>query len=120
MYEPPRGLKPAGLKLWRQIVDGRAEGWTLTADDLTVLEECCRLRDAEQRLQARVDHEGDMVAGSEGQPVVNPALKELRMTRALVMTNVKKVQINRPREHTAHLDKAGRDQLGDARRKRWS
>ena len=120
MYESPKGLKTAGLALWRLTVEGVEPKWKLTVDDLTVLEECCRLRDTEARLQRRVDHEGVTVKGSEGQMVAHPLLRELRMTRALVMTNIKKVQINKPRKHTAHLDKAGRDQLGDARRKRWS
>src|SRR4051812_37671355 len=103
MPEPPKGLHTAGLKLWRQTVEGVQEGWRLDAHDLTTLEECCRLRDTEARLQRRVDREGATVQGSEGQMVAHPLLRELRMTRALVMTNIRKVEINRPRSATRHL-----------------
>jgi phage terminase small subunit len=119
MYEPPEGLRTAGQALWRQTIDGVQDGWKLDCNDLTVLEECCRLRDAEVRLQRRVDQEGLLIKGSEGQMVVNPAVRELRMTRALVMASIKKVEIARPRQRTGHLDKRGRDQLRDARSKRW-
>jgi phage terminase small subunit len=119
MYEPPKGLKPAGLALWRQTIEHVEDGWRLDSGDLTVLEECCRLRDIEARLQRRVDREGILQDGSEGQKVVHPALKELRLTRAMVLANIKRVEIARPRARTGHLDKRGRDQLRDARSKRW-
>jgi phage terminase small subunit len=118
-YDPPKGLHPAGLALWNETIEGVQDGWRLDSHDLVVLEECCRLRDMEARLQRRVDREGILIAGSEGQQVTHPALRELRMTRALVLANIRRVEIARPRATTGHLDKRSRDQLRDARAKRW-
>ena len=118
-YAVPKGLKSAGLELWREVIAGVEPGWQLTVDDLTTLTECCRLRDTEARLERRVAREGDVVKGSTGSPVLNPALRELRVIRALVMSSIRRVQVNRPGARTAHLSKGQRDQLGDARRNRW-
>ena len=60
------------------------------------------------------------MAGSEGQQVGHPLLREVRMTRALIISTVKKIETAPPRERTGHLDKRGRDELRDARRKRWN
>jgi P27 family predicted phage terminase small subunit len=119
MYEPPKGLRGAGLTLWERTVDGVEDGWKLDAHDLVVLEQCCRWADTIDRLQRRVDREGVEVDGSKGQRVAHPLLREVRMTRALLAANIGKVEISRPRATTRHLDKRGRDQLRDARSRRW-
>lgn len=117
--EPPKGLQAAGKALWKQTIDGVAQGWQLDIADLVVLERCARWADDEARLQARVAAEGDVVAGSTGSPVVNPAARELRQVRSLIATNIKRVEIAPPRASTRHLSKRGRDALADARRNRW-
>jgi hypothetical protein len=119
MHDPPAGLRTAGLKLWADTHEGVAPGWKLDVADLELLEQACRLKDTAVRLQRRVDHEGTTVQGSEGQMVAHPLLREVRMTRALVVATLKKVEIAPPRARTAHLDKRGRDQLRDARARRW-
>jgi P27 family predicted phage terminase small subunit len=121
MIEPPKGLKAEGLRLWRATIADKAEGWRLEADDLAALEEACRLRDVAARLQRVVDREGMTVVGSQGQPVLHPAARELRLTRALIASTIKRVELAPPAaRRKVDIDKSRKDQLGDARRKRWS
>ncbi len=92
MTEPPAGLKAEGLRLWRATLADKADGWHMEAHDLVALEEACRLRDTAGRLQRVVDREGLMVEGSQGQRVLNPAARELRLTRALIAATIKRVE----------------------------
>lgn len=119
MTEPPNGLRTEGLRLWHDTLAGVADGWALDIADLTLLEEACRLRDTVTRLQRRVDREGTQVTGSEGQMVAHPLLREVRMSRALIVSTVKKVEIAPPHQRTGGMSKRQRDQLADARRQRW-
>jgi hypothetical protein len=118
--DPPQGLKAAGRQLWGDTLAGVQSSWKLDVKDLALLEEAARLRDVAARLQRRVDREGTTVAGSEDQLVAHPLLRELRLTRALIVSTMAKIEVSRPRTRTAHLDKSGRDQLRDARSRRWS
>lgn len=115
----PRGLGRAGGKLWDEITGAVADGWKLDGRDEALLTRACRLADVEADLRTDVTRHGRMVTGSTGQLVVNPALKEARMTAATVAQIVAKVEIRPPRARTGHLSKAQRDQLGDARARRW-
>src|SRR4051812_35013878 len=119
MTDAPNGLRTEGLRLWRDTLAGVADGWRLDVADLTLLEEACRLRDTAARLQRRVDREGTEVTGSEGQTVAHPLLREVRMTRALMVATIKRVEIAPPRQRTGGMSKRQRDQLADARRSRW-
>lgn len=117
--EPPDDLRTEGQRLWREMVEGVAPGWELDAGDYVVLEEMCRARDANHRLQRRIDREGVEVAGSKGQPVAHPLLGEVRQNRALIVAGAKRVELAPPKARTSHLDRAGRNQLRDARANRW-
>jgi len=116
----PRGLGRSGTRLWEEITGAVAPGWELDGRDVALLARACRLADVEADLRADVERDGRVVSGSTGQPVVHPALKEARQTATAIAAIVAKVEIREPRARTGHLDKAARDQLGDARRKRWS
>jgi P27 family predicted phage terminase small subunit len=116
---PPKGLKRAGLKLWEDTHAAVAEGWQLDAVDLELLEQACTLKDAAARLQRRVDREGATLKSEDGQVIVHPLLREVRLTRQQIVATVRKVQIAPPRQLTGHLNKRQRDQLADARRARW-
>lgn len=116
----PRGLGRSGSKLWEDITGAVAPGWQLDGRDVALLARACRLADTEAELREDVKRDGRTVLGSAGQITVHPALREARQTAAAIATIVAKVEIREPRARTGHLDKRARDQLGDARRKRWS
>lgn len=74
---PPRGLAPAGRRLWVDIVDV----YELDPHELRLLVELCRQVDLVDELQAAVDADGVMVPTGEGGRKVNPAAIELRQSR---------------------------------------
>src|SRR4051812_30156749 len=115
----PRGLARPGGQLWDEITGAVAADWALDGKDLALLTRACRLADVEAELRADVARDGRMVTGSTGQPVVNPALKEARLTAAAIAGIVGRVEIRPPQQRTAHLAKSARDQLRDARMRRW-
>jgi hypothetical protein len=116
----PRGLDTAGSKLWGDVIGAVAPGWELDGRDLALLTRACRLADVEAELREDVARDGRTVVGSQGQPVLHPGIREARQAAIAVAALVAKVEIREPRARTGHLDKRARDQLGDARRKRWS
>jgi hypothetical protein len=75
----PTGLKPGGKRLWSSIVDE----FDLRADELRVLEDACRESDLVDALQAELAKGALTVLGSQGQPVANPMVAELRQHRAV-------------------------------------
>jgi hypothetical protein len=64
--------------LWRNLT-GDLE---FDSHELQLLEAVCRTLDTISILQAQVDVDGVMALGSQGQPVVHPAVAELRQQRA--------------------------------------
>lgn len=73
----PAGLGSRGGKFWRETV---AE-FDLSGAELHILQEACRTLDDLDRLAGMVETYGATVLGSQGQPVVNPALTEARGQR---------------------------------------
>lgn len=76
----PTGLAPSGKALWREVTGE----YTLRPDELEVLESACRLADRIDQLEAALAADDLIVAGSRGQPAVNPLVPEIRMTHDLV------------------------------------
>ena len=76
----PSGLGRPGRALWRSI----AGPYELKPDELRMLEDACRTADLVARLEDAAAQDGPIAAGSMGQPVINPALPELRQQRALL------------------------------------
>lgn len=69
-----------GRRLWEAV-------WaTYDLDDFEVppLVQACRLADTVAELEATIAAEGMTVAGSKGQPVLHPAVSELRQSRMAV------------------------------------
>lgn len=75
----PKGLKAAGARLWRQVMDL----YELRPDELVTLEKACRASD---RIVAMESELGDQVTtrGSMGQVVVHPLIAEIRAHEAQV------------------------------------
>jgi len=71
---PPAGLASRGRRFWRST-SGEFE---LTTAELELLTEACRVLDNLDALAATIAELGPVVAGSQKQPVVNPALTEAR------------------------------------------
>ena len=88
----PRGLKPAGKRLWQQIEkDFDLEG---TPEVAIVLEQAARTLDIVERLQAIVDDAPSLqVTGSRGQPAPLPELTELRQYRAQLASLLKQLPL---------------------------
>jgi hypothetical protein len=77
---PPVGLGPRGRRFWRSTI----ADYELTEGELEVLAEAARTLDDLDRLAAAIAEHGAMTTGSQGQPVVNPALTEARGQRAVL------------------------------------
>jgi hypothetical protein len=74
---PPADLGGRGRKFWRATV----AAFELSAVEMELLVESCRLLDECEALRSAVDRDGATVAGSSGQVRVNPAIGELRQHR---------------------------------------
>lgn len=77
----PDGLKKAGKRLWKRIIDDLGDGWALDERELALLEQAARCEDDMAALNSAVDRDGAVVRGSRGQPVAHPALSEVRQLR---------------------------------------
>ena len=73
MSSTPKGLKTAGRRLWKAIVDELE----LDEHESALLLELCRITDRLDRLNTIIDRDGEIIDGLHG-PKVNPALSEAR------------------------------------------
>lgn len=78
---PPAGLGNAGRALWRQMHDALGDEFEYDERELALLAQACRQRDDIAALETARKKAPAMVTGSTGQPVLHPALAELRMAR---------------------------------------
>lgn len=74
--ELPSHLRKRGKSVWRRLIAENA----FSEAELVTLELLCAQLDALDKLDAELATMGVVVAGSEGQPVVNPILRERRET----------------------------------------
>ncbi|MGC9409818.1 hypothetical protein [Streptomyces sp. DZ1-3] len=77
---PRVALGARGLELWRDVLADH----DLRTDELRVLEDACREVDLIERLEEGLRGAPLVVNGSQGQPVANPIVQELRQHRSLV------------------------------------
>lgn len=78
--KPPEGLKDRGLRFWQDV----AEGFELAVDERQLLVEVARQLDLVEELHQQVQRDGLMSSGSQGQPVLHPAIEKLQGGRQLV------------------------------------
>lgn len=78
MNEPaPTGLGERAERLWSDVVSC----YDLRADELRVLEDACREADLIDVLERELVDADMIVRGSQGQPVANPLVSEIRQHR---------------------------------------
>ena len=78
--DPPVELGDRGAELWSAVLGGH----DLRTDELRVLEDACREVDLIELLEGGLRGAALVVKGSQGQPVANPIIQELRQHRSLV------------------------------------
>lgn len=66
------------------VWDDITSTYRLRPDELRVLEDACREVDLVDRLEAELDGAALTVKGSQGQPVANPLVTEIRQHRQVV------------------------------------
>lgn len=71
---PPEGLAERGLAFWRELHDALE----FDGKEAALLFEACRVLDLIDELASVLDGDGAMTVGSAGQPVVHPAVSEIR------------------------------------------
>jgi hypothetical protein len=103
--------------LYDETVANVAPDWELDVRDFGMLDQACELADAAARLKRIIVQEGEVTRGSRGQPVVHPAVGQLRAHRVAIAAVLAKIEIAPPRKRTT--TRHGADQLRDARRARW-
>jgi hypothetical protein len=91
----------------------------LTASELHGLRTAAGMVDRADELDAIARADGMVVAGSTGQPVLHPAVREARQHRSAAAAIIARIKLEPPKVRTGPLSKRQRDQLGDARRNRW-
>lgn len=84
----PRGLKPAGRKLW----DVSTDECEWAEHELALLEEACRVRDRIVELDAAVVTDGLMIPSSQGSRI-HPAVAEARQQRLALARLLATLQI---------------------------
>lgn len=95
---PPDQLGPTGRAFWVKLMDLGASAYQ-AGDPIAVLD-YCKLRDLEASLEEDVAERGRLVAGSQGQEVLNPALRHLMDVRKEIRAAGKDLALN-PRDRLA-------------------
>lgn len=101
MPKMPVDLDVAGVSLWKSIADAQYE---LRADELRVLEDACRTADLIEDLRLEAQGAQRIVKGSQGQPVINPLISELRQYRSTLASLLR--QLHLPDDGASSADKS--------------
>ena len=117
--EPKRRVRPApddlsskGCELWRDV----ATSYQLRVDEYRILEDACREADLIDDLQGEARHADRIVRGSQGQPVINPLISELRQHRSTLASLLRQLKL----PDAADTAEARSTQARDAANARWS
>lgn len=110
----PAGLDQRGRRFWSSTV----ADFDLSGAELELLAEVCRTLDNLDQLADMIGKHGATVKGSQGQPVVNPALTEARGQRAILHRLLAALQL--PDEDDQPVPSARSVASRDAARARWA
>lgn len=95
---PPEGLSERGSAFWREL----HEALEFDGKESALLFEACRVLDLIDDLAGVLERDGSMTVGSAGQPVVHPAVSEIRQ---LQQTFGRLMQLIRLPEDVAAADR---------------
>lgn len=87
--QAPVDLEQAGAKMWSSI----AGKYELRPDESRILEDACREADLIDDLQGLARFADRIVKGSQGQPVINPLISELRQHRATLASLLRQLHL---------------------------
>lgn len=91
----PQGLGAAGRRLWRLVL----RDYDLTVAELELLGQACRTADLIARLDALLAADDLVVAGSRGQPAVNPLAGQVAVQRRVLDALLRSLALPFPDEH---------------------
>lgn len=97
--DPPASLGATGRAYWSKLIEVGESAYQAT-DRFVALVDYCKLRDLEADLEADVEAAGRLVPGSQGQEVLNPALRHLMDVRKEIRAAGKDLALN-PRDRLA-------------------
>ena len=85
----PEMLGRAGAQLWVDVTST----YTLRVDEKRVLEDACREADLVDTLETASRTADLVVKGSQGQPVINPLISELRQHRSTLASLFRQLKL---------------------------
>jgi hypothetical protein len=88
--EPPTSLGPAGIALWKAIMNDYV---VADAGGLTLLEEACCARDRAEKLRIEIDRDGEILHTARGLKE-HPGLKAELAARAFITRTLQRLGIN--------------------------
>lgn len=106
----PTGLMKGSQAFWDEVT----ATYKLRPDEIRVLEDACREMDLIYRLERELKGADLIVRGSQGQPVANPMVSELRQHRATLRQLLGQLKL--PDENG---QEARSSQARDAANARW-
>jgi hypothetical protein len=116
----PGGLGVAGRRLWKTVIsDADSQDIDLDWREIAWLEDACRLADRLEQLEVELAASTLMVAGYQGQPVINPLIPEIRQTRALRAQMLARIVVSAPEEKLTHAGFPRAVQARNAANRRW-
>jgi hypothetical protein len=86
---PPKKLAKSGTSLWREV---QAEFAIEDVGGRELLFQCCQAKDRLERLQVRIDADGEIVRTPSG-PKLHPAVAEERALRGFIVRTLTKLGI---------------------------
>lgn len=88
-HAAPDDLAAAGSKMWASI----AGKYELRPDEVRILEDACREADLVDDLAGEAKFADRIVKGSQGQPVINPLISELRQHRSTLASLLRQLHL---------------------------
>lgn len=86
---PREKLGARGSAFWNDV----AGEWELRPDELEILGAACRTLDLIQSMEQELEGQPRTVRGSQGQPVINPLVSELRFYRQSLASHLRALRI---------------------------
>lgn len=112
----PKNMGTRGLRFWNRITSA----YELRADELVVLEDACREMKMIDLLEAALSGDSMTKRGSQGQPVINPIIPELRQHRATLKALLATLKLPDEAEGAEGGEVSRSVQARDAAKSRWT